>query len=281
MPSPTDKVGRAEMGTEDFLRLLRRLRPRAAFRVGRRVMTDEFDRTPRRLEEAAKRWPLPSTQLVCVYRYANHAHVEAMLEGLDVRAALWALDRKHPALASKTIGTGPGGRFFLLNRLAAEMPEDGSHLVITDDDVSFVPGALATLVRTAAHFCVDVAQPAHGPLSHCSWDFNRFQPGVFGRRTLWVEVGPTLVFGPKARSGLLPFPDDSTMGWGQEVAWHLAAKDGLVLGIVDGVRVRHRGHVAASYDRVEAEAASAAALAKHGLTSTREMQVTVATLVID
>jgi hypothetical protein len=272
------------MGTADSPQLLRRLqrvRPRAAFRFGRRIMTDEFDRTPRRLEEAAKRWPLPSTQLICVYRYANHARVEAMLEGLDVRVALWALDRKHPALASKTIGTGPGGRFFLLNRLAAEMPEDGSHLVITDDDVSFAPGALATLVRTVAHFGVDVAQPAHGPLSHCSWDFNRFQPGVFGRRTLWVEVGPTVVFGPKARSGLLPFPDDSTMGWGQEVAWHLAAKDGLVLGIVDGVRVRHRGHVAAFYDRGVAEAASAAALAKHGLTSTREMQVTVATLVID
>jgi hypothetical protein len=267
------------VGAADFFRLLR---PRAAYcaAVARRVTTDEFDRTPHRLQEAAKRWPLPSAQLICVYRYTNHHHVKAMLEGLDVRAALWALDKTHPALASQTVGTGPGARFALLNRLVAELPEDGSYLVVTDDDVTFTPHGLATLVRTAHHFCVDLAQPAHGPLSHCSWDFNRFQAGVVGRRTLWVEIGPTLIFGPKARSGLLPFPEKSTMGWGQEVEWYLAAKDGLVLGIIDGVRMRHRGDVAASYNREMANAANAAALAEYGLTSNSEMQVTISNLVI-
>ena len=151
----------------------------------------------------------------------------------------------------------------------------------TDDDVTFAPGSLATLVKTTAHFGLDLAQPAHGPLSHCSWDFNRFQPGVIGRRTMWVEIGPTLIFGPKARSELLPFPENSTMGWGQEAEWYQAAKNGLVLGIIDGVRMRHRGWIAASYDREIAEADNARALAKYGLTSNGEMQVTVSSLVID
>ena len=203
-----------------------------------------------------------------------------MLEGFDVQVALWALDRVHPALAPRTIGAGRAGRFSLLNRLVAEMPNDGSHLLVTDDDVTFAPGGLSTLVRTAARFCVDLAQPAHGPLSHCSWNFNRFQPGIAARRTLWVEIGPTLVFSPKARIGLLPFPEESMMGWGQEVTWHLAAKNGLALGIIDGVRMRHRGQVAASYHRGEAEVANATALVEYGLTSNEEMQVTVANLTI-
>lgn len=153
--------------------------------------------------------------------------------------------------------------------------------MVTDDDVTFAPGGLATLVRTAPHFGVDLAQSAHGPLSHCSWDFNRFQSGIVGRRTLWVEIGPTLTFGPRARRGLLPFPENSMMGWGQEAVWHLASKDGLVLGIIDGVRMRHRGRVAESYNRETAEAENAAALAKYGLKWNAEMQVTVSRLVID
>jgi hypothetical protein len=243
---------RAEMGAANFLRLVP---PRTVYyaAVTQRVITDRFDRTPRRLELAAQLWPMPQTQLVCVYRYANHANVEAMLEGFDVQVALWALDRVHPALAPRTIGTGRAGRFSLLNRLVAEMPNDGSHLLVTDDDVTFAPGGLSTLVRTAARFCVDLAQPAHGPLSHCSWNFNRFQPGI---------------------------AEESMMGWGQEVTWHLAAKNGLALGIIDGVRMRHRGQVAASYHRGEAEVANATALVEYGLTSNEEMQVTVANLTI-
>ena len=215
------------MSVADFIRWEIRNAPRRATQA-RRVAIDEFDRAPHRLHKAAKRWPLPSTQLVCVYRYSNHAHVEAILDNYEVRAALWALDKTHPALASQTCGSGPGGRFALLNRLIGELPEDGSHLVITDDDVTFAPGSLATLVKTSAHFGIDLAQPAHGPLSHCSFDYNRFQRGVIGRRTMWVEIGPTVLFGPKARDELLPLPENSTMGWARRqcgtkqrrMAWH-------------------------------------------------------------
>ena len=60
-----------------------------------------------------------------------------------------------------------------------------------------------------------------------------------------------------------------------------AAKDGLALGVIDGVRVRHRGYVAASYDLKEAEAEDARALAKYEMTSQRDMQITVSYLAID
>jgi hypothetical protein len=268
------------MGIADFIRWEVRKAPNRATQA-RRVAIDVSDRTPHQLRKAARRWPLPSTQLVCVYRYNNHAHVEAILQNFEGRAALWALDTTHPTLASKTCGSGPGSRFSLLNRLIGELPEDGSHLVITDDDVTFAPGSLATLVKTSAHFGIDLAQPAHGPLSHCSFDFNRFQRGVIGRRTMWVEIGPTVVFGPKARAELLPLPENSTMGWGQEAVWHQAAKNGLALGIIDGVRMRHRGYIAAAYDLEAAEAEDARALAKYGLTSQSEMQMTISRLEID
>ena len=268
------------MSIADFIRWEIRKAPNRA-KQARRIAIDEFDCAPRRLQKAAKRWPLPSTQLACIYRYNNHAHVEAILHEFEGRAALWALDKTHPALAPQTYGCGPGGRFALLNRLIAELPADGSYLVITDDDVTFAPGGLATLIKTSAHFGIDLAQPAHGPLSHCSFDFNRFKRSIIGRRTMWVEIGPTLVFSPKARGELLPLPEDSAMGWGQEAVWHQAAKNGLALGIIDAVRMRHRGYIAASYDLEEAEAEDARALARYGLTSQSQMQMTVSTLAID
>jgi len=268
------------MSVADFIRWeLRKVPDRPA--QARRLAIDKFDRTPHRLHEAAKRWPRPSTQLVCIYRYSNHGYVEEILHNFEGRTALWALDKPHPALASHTYGSGPGGRFALLNILISELPDDGSRLVITDDDVTFAPGSLVTLVKTATHFDIDLAQPAHGPLSLCSHDFNRFQRGVIGRRTMWVEIGPTLVFSPKARDELLPLPENSMMGWGHEIVWHQAAKDGLALGVIDGVRVRHRGYVAASYDLKEAEAEDARALAKYEMTSQRDMQITVSYLAID
>jgi hypothetical protein len=231
------------------------------------------DPTPRRLERAARGWESPPARLVCVYRYRNHPMVERLVSESSLPAALWALDRPHPVLARWTVGDGPGGRFELLNRLTGESGDD--YLVVTDDDVTFAPAGLTTALRTAHRLGLDLAQPAHGPLSRCSWDFNRVRPGRVARRTLWVEVGPTLIFSPHAQERLLPFPEDEGMGWGIEAEWYKAAREGLVLAVIDGVRMRHRGVVAASYNRADALRASASVLAANGVSWTSDMQVEV------
>ena len=65
----------------------------------------------------------PSATLVCVYRRQNlnnvlHLVGEAKRMAMHVR--LWALDDPAPELARLTVGSGPGSRFQLLNRLAGD-----------------------------------------------------------------------------------------------------------------------------------------------------------------
>ena len=213
----------------------------------------------RGLAEALDRVPAPALEppplrLALVYRARNAGTVAALLAGLppgtDVR--LWALDEAVPGLP--TAGVGPGLRFVLLNRLLAGAPDDGAWTVLADDDVRLVRGSLqqaAALCRAAG---VDVGQPAHAWNSYVSHDHTRRRVLSLVREVWFVEQGPVVLLSPAARARVLPLPEDVGMGWGIEYRWSSLRRDGLRLGIVDAVALRHLAPAGAGYDQAEARA---------------------------
>src|SRR4051812_34891518 len=82
----------------------------------------------------------PPAALVCVYRRHNAQSVLRLVaeaERAAMRVRLWTLDDPIPELEQFTIGSGPGSRFQLLNKLAS-YDEPSSWLVIADDDARFL-----------------------------------------------------------------------------------------------------------------------------------------------
>ena len=218
----------------------------------------------------------PRAILACVYREpnANRVHAlasEAERAGMDVR--LWALDRVSPELVQFTVGSGPGSRFGLLNTLSAGA-DDSQWLVIADDDVRFVtPAPLRTLLAIAVTGRLDICQPTHARGSWRSHDITRQQLLVSLRETTFVEIGPVVVFSPRAQSLVLPFPE-SGMGWGVELDWAAHRSDGLRLGMLDCVPLLHLSPMG-GYDVAAEFQGLQERLARHGLSNIGEAQRTV------
>ena len=156
------------------------------------------------------------------------------------------------------MGSGPGTKLSLLNEILARRPIDKGWLVVSDDDVVFTRGDLRALVGICKQAGFDVAQPARSD-DNSRYEFNVAHSITKARRfsrartTTFVEVGPLFVIGPLWRDRILPFPSERGMGWGLELAWFDLQRDGCRLGIVDSVRVEHRGVPGGDYD-FEAEA---------------------------
>lgn len=218
--------------------------------------------------------------VVGVYRRANaHRLAAAIGDGGPVRAALWALDEPAPALEDRTVGTGPGLRFELLNRLVRSLEPfpAAEWLAVLDDDVRFLAGDLRSAVRVAAAGGVDLAQPSHGRWSHLNWSATAHRPLSRVRLTRYVEQGPVALLGPAARTGLLPFPEDLGMGWGVEVRW--ASRTDLRMGIVDAVTISHDSPVRRSgaYDIDEQWDQAVDLLHRHGHRDFPDLQATLGT----
>jgi len=192
---------------------------------------------------------LPPLGLVLVYRNRNAVTVEQLLQqaGPQVRIALWALDEVAPALASLTVGQGPGPRCALLNRCAEllGLPADG-WLVLADDDVTMVRGTLPDLLRVAIFAGLDVCQPTHASDSTCSWEINEHHPMTLVRTSRFVETGPLVLMSPKARAACLPLPEAFAMGIGVEAVW--GGRLELRTALVDALTMRHLGRVGETYD---------------------------------
>lgn len=223
--------------------------------------------------------PVPAATLVSVYRQANAANLTGLASlaerhGWDVR--LWALDAPAPALETWTLGSGPGTRFELINKLVdtQTLPAQ-SYLVVTDDDVTFERGDLAAFLAIAARAGADFAQPAHTAGSVHSWRFTLSAPRTVARRTSFIEIGPVFSMSPRARSAALPFPAEG-MGWGVEFAWSALQEAGLSLAIIDAVTVCHHGSVAAGYELHEELAHLELRARQAGHTSLTELQVELA-----
>jgi hypothetical protein len=219
---------------------------------------------------------------VCVYRLRNVPVLRPLLRALPPGAAvrLWCLDGDRADvpedLAGATVGTGPGTRFALLNRLVAALPapERADALVLLDDDVRFAVGDVGRLVATGLA-SLDLFQPGHAATSHASWSLVHRWPLTVLRRTGLVEQGPLLVLSAAAQRSLLPLPEDLDMGWGSEVRWAgLAERDGLRQGVVDAVSVVHLVPAGGTYDREAQELLLAGELRAAGLRTLDDLMTT-------
>lgn len=164
---------------------------------------------------------------------------------------MWSLDEVPAALASVTVGRGPGGRTELLNRLSAGAT---GPVVLVDDDAEFDRGDLGRFVDAADALGFDLAQPAHTWDSRFSHVFTVARPWVGARSTTFVEIGPIVFLSQVAAERLLPMPVQSRMGWGIDVLWADVLRRGeLRGGIVDRLPIRHLGGVALTYSSTEEE----------------------------
>jgi hypothetical protein len=210
-----------------------------------------------------------------VYRARNATNLAKMLEPLaavDASVRLWSLDNVPPSLRRWTLGSGPGRRFELLNRLLAD-PIPG-WTVLADDDVRFRRGDVLDLIGIAELVGLDIGQPAHALGSNVSHSFTRAAPFSVARLTSFVEIGPVVVFSPAALPHVVPLPEQG-MGWGTELAWSdLQRTSHLRLGIVDAVRIDHLGAVGVAYSSEDEFARTREILTEHGIADWSSLQRT-------
>jgi hypothetical protein len=178
--------------------------------------------------------------VVSIYREKNIRVLQAFLRqcpsNADIR--LWALDC-HDYFPGITVGSGPGGKFELVNRLIGCKPiGEQAWIVVADDDVLFVNSSLAAFITLCARARLDLAQPSHSIASHFNHTVTVARPWSRLALTGFVEIGPLLALGPRGRDDFIPF-EEGGMGWGLEFSWNNTIKKGRRLGIVDACKMVH------------------------------------------
>jgi len=192
----------------------------------------------------------PPVLLLMVYRTKNAPMVEAFLRQVDPNAdvRLWALDEIAPELALHTIGSGPGTRFNNFNKLYNAKPiEEGSWVVLADDDVLFVRGDLTRTIGIMKEAGLSLAQPTQSILGWWTFPFNVARPFLVARDSNYVEQGPLLVIDPSFAELILPLPDTNDMGWGIEADWYRAKEGRYRIGLIDDCRVLHYARAGSTY----------------------------------
>jgi len=215
----------------------------------------------------------PELAMTLVYRLRNVPLVERLVkqaEHAGARPVFWGLEGVAPSLAAYTIGSGPGLRSTLHNRLieCGRVPA-GAYLIMSDDDIAFEVGSLRDFVALALESRFMVCQPAHLRDSYYSFPITLGHALLVARATTFVETGPITLLHPGFRSRVFPMADG--MGWGEETKWFMALAEGEQNGIIDAVRIRHCSPVSAEYDTAPENARLRAALDRAGLRSTQEI----------
>ena len=224
----------------------------------------------------ALRWrgrpPAANVTVYAVYTSKRAPILERLLDDAHVTAALWALDEPSPALASRTLGTGQGDKWDLVNRLwQVSPPAPGQWIAVLDDDAQLGRGGLAALIdiATRAHF--DLCAPAQTHLSWHSHQWTVAQRGMIARSTTRIECGPVVLIHPEFVAQVLPAPAGSGMGWTLEIDWNLLARRGARLGIIDALPVRHLHPVGQSYNTAEHADQFRVRMAQAGLTDVGDL----------
>lgn len=132
-------------------------------------------------------------------------------------------------------------KFCIMNRLLARLDwRCYDYLLFADDDIVVAHGFLDAYLALQAEFDLALAQPARTRNSYADRKFCRQQPGLRGRRTRYVEIGPVFSVRRDFAPAILPFDETSGMGWGYDFVWPVQAEEaGLAIGIVDATPVDH------------------------------------------
>ena len=85
-----------------------------------------------------------------------------------------------------------------------------------------------------------LAQPARTHASYIDHPFVEQLTGIDARWTRFVEIGPVFSMRRDAAELMVPFDENSPMGWGYDFVWPVLLETaGLRLGIVDATPVGH------------------------------------------
>lgn len=149
-------------------------------------------------------------------------------------------------------------KFCILNRLLATRNwRNFDYLVVADDDIVVPAGFVDAFLSLQIEFDLALAQPARTRNSFADRKFCRRQPGIRGRQTRFVEIGPLFSVRRDFAPAILPFDELSGMGWGYDFVWPVLAEEANVkIGIIDATPVDH-----SLRDQATAYSSSDAALA--------------------
>jgi GT2 family glycosyltransferase len=167
-------------------------------------------------------------------------------------AAVAELHRSRHAVEVRTTpGIDGFGKFENLATLVPA-PPDADWLIVLDDDILLPHGFLDTFLEVAERLALRIAQPAHRLHSNASWSELKRHPGVAGRETTFVEIGPLTAFARETFATLLPLPS-LRMGWGLDAHWSAVAREhDWAIGVVDATPMLHTRPSAGAYGHDEA-----------------------------
>jgi hypothetical protein len=157
-------------------------------------------------------------------------------------------------------------RFQLLNQLltTADEIEQYDYVFLLDDDIWLPESFVEPFLDIQERLQLGMAQPARTSESSYTFPIVLQQPGLLARETNFVEVGPLISFSRGTFRLVYPFDDASGMGWGLEYMWAFAMREnGIKMGIVDALAVKHTLRPSATYDSSIATQQQTQLLARH------------------
>jgi len=130
-------------------------------------------------------------------------------------------------------------KFRLLDELVEDIA-DFDFVLLADDDIEVGADFLDNFIVASQRMDLALSQPARTADSYIDHYFVMQMPGIKGRTTRFVEIGPLVSVRSDAYSVIFPFGEVG-MGWGLDFIWpQLIEQSGLRMGIVDAVPVAHR-----------------------------------------
>jgi hypothetical protein len=130
-------------------------------------------------------------------------------------------------------------KFQLLDELLQDVSAY-DFVLLVDDDIEVGADFLDHFLAASQKMDLSLCQPARTADSYIDHYFVMRMPGIQGRTTRFVEIGPLVCVRRDAYPLIFPFGDVG-MGWGLDFIWpKLIETAGLRMGIVDAVPVAHR-----------------------------------------
>jgi hypothetical protein len=132
-------------------------------------------------------------------------------------------------------------KFALINAVVRQSSLHAyDYLIISDDDIRVPRRFIDAFIGWQQHMDLSLAQPARTWNSYIDHRFVRRRIFLAARQTRFVEIGPLFSVHRSLFDHLLPFNEESPMGWGYDLVWPvLVAAAGKTMGIIDATPIDH------------------------------------------